>query len=299
MTYFYPNLFIPGAAKSGTTSLHELLDYHPDVCMSNIKEPVYWNSDFNNPKRVTWYSNLFKNKEAKIIGESTTSYMYFPEFIENIKEHFETTPKFIFILRNPIDRCHSHYWWMVGRNQEKKTFKESVDFDMKRVYENYSYVPDYYYHFGLYGKWIGHFYTHFNSDNIKIISLENLIENRVETLNDCFKFLGISTLNNIPSIQANPTDKLKYPKLYHFIKKSVRCRYKYTKFAKYLLPSKHIERLKEKMRSTPLIHERKSFSYPKLTSEERLWLKNIYSKDVNKLKQITGLPFSEWTDFNN
>ena len=41
---FYPNLFIPGAAKSGTTTLHELLDLHPDISMSSVKEPVFWNN---------------------------------------------------------------------------------------------------------------------------------------------------------------------------------------------------------------------------------------------------------------
>ena len=86
MEHFHPNLFIPGAAKSGTTSLHELLDKHPDICMSSNKEPVYWNSfDFNNfdYKKKEWYSNLFSNKEADFIGESTTSYMFYNNFIVN------------------------------------------------------------------------------------------------------------------------------------------------------------------------------------------------------------------------
>ena len=35
---------MPGAAKSGTTTLHELLNNHPDISMSKNKEPVYWNN---------------------------------------------------------------------------------------------------------------------------------------------------------------------------------------------------------------------------------------------------------------
>ena len=34
---FFPNLFIPGAAKSGTTTLHELLNLHPDISMSKVE----------------------------------------------------------------------------------------------------------------------------------------------------------------------------------------------------------------------------------------------------------------------
>lgn len=298
MKYVYPNLFIPGAAKSGTTSLHELLDLHPDICMSSIKEPVFWNSDFKLPKRIKWYNSLFSNKEAAIIGESTTSYMYFPEFITNVKANFNFSPKFIFILRNPIDRCYSNYWYLVGRGQEKKSFRDSVLFDMNRVYENYNYVPDYYYHFGLYAKWLKNFYSNFEAESIKLITLENLIENRLTTLNDCYTFLGLKTLESIPPIEANKTDKLKYPKLYHFAKKSALGKYKYTRIAKYFIPSKQINLLKTKMKNLVFLQKRTAFNYPKISSKERLWLKNIYSEDIKELKKITGKDFSEWEDFN-
>ena len=37
-----PNLFIIGAMKSGTTSLHEYLNEHPDIIMSEVKEPGFF-----------------------------------------------------------------------------------------------------------------------------------------------------------------------------------------------------------------------------------------------------------------
>ena len=58
MEAIQPNLFIPGAAKSGTTSLHQLLDLHPDVTMSSTKEPVYWNS-FNGACLIVFYMEHF------------------------------------------------------------------------------------------------------------------------------------------------------------------------------------------------------------------------------------------------
>ena len=36
-----PNLLIVGAAKSGTTSLHNYLNQHPEVFMCNPKEPHF------------------------------------------------------------------------------------------------------------------------------------------------------------------------------------------------------------------------------------------------------------------
>lgn len=300
MNYVYPNLFIPGAAKSGTTSLHELLNLHPDICMSSVKEPVFWNKEgFKHPDRIDWYANLFSNKNAKVIGESTTSYMYFPEFITNVKANFNFSPKFIFILRNPIDRCYSNYWYLVGRGQEKKSFEDSVKFDMNRTYENYDYVPDYYYHFGRYAKWLKNFYSNFETESIKIITLENLKKNRLSTLNECYSFLGLNTLDAIPSIEANKTGKLKYPKLYHFTRKSASGKYKYTRIAKYFLPSQLINWLKKKMKHSSFLQKNKSFTYPKISKTQRLWLKDIYAEDIKELKKVTGLSFLEWEDFNS
>ena len=103
----YPNLFIPGAAKSGTTSLHELLDLHPNISMSCVKEPHFWTRlEFENftKKDIGNYLSLFdEKKNAKYRGESSTGYMVFPSFIEHLKQHYDSQPKFIFILRNPID----------------------------------------------------------------------------------------------------------------------------------------------------------------------------------------------------
>ena len=82
-----PNLLIVGAAKSGTTSLHNYLSQHPDVFMSKHKEPHFL---INNeiglsriPKginKINDYSNLFLNSENyQYRGESSAMYLQFPE----------------------------------------------------------------------------------------------------------------------------------------------------------------------------------------------------------------------------
>src|SRR5688572_16277890 len=37
-----PNFFVIGAPRSGTTSLYEYLDAHPDIVMSTVKEPDFF-----------------------------------------------------------------------------------------------------------------------------------------------------------------------------------------------------------------------------------------------------------------
>jgi hypothetical protein len=298
---FYPNLFIPGAAKSGTTTLHELLDLHPDISMSKVKEPVFWNNKkFNSYSNEDWskYQNLF-NTESKINGESTTSYMYYKSFISNIKINYKKSPKFIFILRNPIDRYISHFWWMKGLGLEKNDIKETIDRGEQIKVIDYDYYPKHYYEFGLYSKWIQKFIDNFGIENIKVITLESLISSRLETINSCYDFLGLKKLESLPLISSNTTTKIKHSWLYHFIRKSSIGKMRYTKVAKFFLSQESIQWVKDKMKIIIVNWKTEKFKYEPLQTEYRNHLKDGgYNTDVKRLKDIFNYPFKEWKDFN-
>ena len=49
-----PTFLIIGAAKSGTTSLYEYLNQHPEVFMSEIKEPKYFAWHPERPSARLW-----------------------------------------------------------------------------------------------------------------------------------------------------------------------------------------------------------------------------------------------------
>ena len=298
---FLPNLFIPGAAKSGTTTLHELLNLHPEISMSKVKEPVFWNNkNFEKYIEQDWlnYKKLFVEK-SKIYGESTTSYMYYNSFIDNINKNYKKSPKFIFILRNPIDRYNSHFWWMKGLGLEKNKIKNVLNIESQINFEEYDYYPKNYFQFGLYSKWIQRFIDNFGLENIKVITLEKLISNRLDTINSCFDFLGLKKLESIPEKTSNKTTRIKYSFLYHFIRKSSIGKMNYTKFGKIFLSNKSIDRIKNKLKDIITNWKTEEFEYEPLQSEHRHYLKDAgYYSDVEKLKEIFDYSFNEWKDFN-
>ena len=299
--YLKPNFFIPGAAKSGTTTLHELLNLHPDISMSKIKEPVFWNNaKFNDYKEEDWlkYKELF-NPNSKIKGESTTSYMYYDSFIDNINKNYKKPPKFIFILRNPIDRYISHFWWMKGLGLEKNNIRDIINRESHTDFIEYDYYPKHYFQFGLYSKWIQRFIENFGFENIKIITLENLISNRLDTVNACFDFLGLNKLESIPEKSSNKTTRIKYPHIYHFIRKSSIGKMNYTKIGKIFLSKKSIDIIKNKLKKIIINWKTEEFEYEPLQSKYRNYLKDSgYNSDVKKLKDIFDYSFKEWKDFN-
>jgi len=299
--YFKPNFFIPGAAKSGTTTLHDLLNTHPDITMSKIKEPVFWNNEkFNYYEEKDWlkYKKLFK-PHSKINGESTTSYMYYSSFINNVNKNYKKPPKFIFILRNPIDRYVSHFWWMKGLGLEKSNIENVINTESKTGFIKYDYYPKHYFQFGLYSKWIQRFIDNFGIENIKVITFENLISNRLDTVNSCFDFLGLEKLESIPEKSSNKTTKIKYPYMYHIIRKSSIGKMSFTKVGKIFLSRKSIDRIKNKLKKIIINWKTEEFKYDALQQEYRDYLKNYgYGSDVKKLKDIFNYPFNEWKDFD-
>jgi Sulfotransferase family len=136
-----PSLFLIGAMKSGTTTLHELLARHPQLAMCEPKEPCY----FIDPKTLAsvwpemwrkgfWkeeaaYLSLFPAKPgAQVLGESSTDYSKRP-LIDGVVERiaaYSPQPRFVYIMRDPVERTISHYWHMVELRGELRAPLDAI-----------------------------------------------------------------------------------------------------------------------------------------------------------------------------
>lgn len=121
----YPNLFIIGAPKCGTTALTRYLSDHPDIYMSDqagVKEPEYFCTDFKLHRRTiekeSEYLKLFREapSDVRYLGDSSVSYIYSPEAIGSILR-VSPNAKFIAMIRNPID---------IARSLHNENFKSSI-----------------------------------------------------------------------------------------------------------------------------------------------------------------------------
>ncbi|MGH8202862.1 MAG: sulfotransferase family protein [Steroidobacteraceae bacterium] len=114
MTQARPNLFIIGAMKSGTTTLHEYLDTHPQILMSHEKEPGYFVEELGLCKGEEWYYSRWERDggEYRYLGESSTHYTKLPVFLGVPERLYRFNPqaRLIYIMRNPFDRVVSQYW---------------------------------------------------------------------------------------------------------------------------------------------------------------------------------------------
>lgn len=202
-----PNFLIVGAAKCGTSSLHNYLNQHSDIFMPTfnkegmkVKEPRFLIKDIveSRLKKGVWnwdeYQALFDEADDQsALGEATVLYLYFYDHaIKNIKKYLGKEVKIIIMLRNPIDRAYSAYSFASRTMQENKSFKEAIDSAMTR-YKNNKFVSPMilYKELGLYAKMVEAYQKNFS--NVHIILFDDFIRDASEEVKKVFKFLGVST----------------------------------------------------------------------------------------------------------
>jgi len=181
-----PNLFIIGAQKSGTTSLHHYMSKHPELFMSEPKEPGYFKEAPANEEQTQWYYSLFSQAQDnyKYIGEGSTDYAKIPQYEGVADRIFESCPhsKIIYVMRNPFRRLISHYWHTV-RPQEG-------DGQTRNMYEAVKYFEGYM-AFSDYKKQISPYIELFGRENIHFILFEELTTSPKEVLAELFAWLGL------------------------------------------------------------------------------------------------------------
>jgi len=59
-----PSFVCVGAQKCGTSSLHDILSNHPDICLPNEKEAHFFYDDKSYEKGLDWYEKFFFHMQS-------------------------------------------------------------------------------------------------------------------------------------------------------------------------------------------------------------------------------------------
>lgn len=131
----WPNLFLVGAAKAGTTSVYDELSRHPAVYMSPIKEPHFFSRIEPSPKREAFFPHVSDQDEylalfdrvadQRLVGEASTSYLWDLHAAERIKR-IAPESSILIMLRDPVERAYSQYWNDVREGLERRPFPEAL-----------------------------------------------------------------------------------------------------------------------------------------------------------------------------
>jgi hypothetical protein len=187
-----PNLVVIGAAKCGTTSLHEYLDLHPAVSMSQEKELNFFVADKNWSRGLDWYQQQFP--DAPVRGESSPAYTAYP-LLPGVPERMAATipnARLVYLVRDPIDRIVSHYVHRTVNWPNMGSLEDALDDAHVR---EWLVTPSYYW------QQLEQYLRHFPRDRILLLDSDELRASRDEVLYRVFAFLGVDASFRTPEFE--------------------------------------------------------------------------------------------------
>jgi hypothetical protein len=296
-----PNFLIVGAAKSGTSSLHNYLNQHPEVFMPSynkegmkVKEPRFLIKDLVQHRlhNGVWnweeYKSLFNEVKDEIsIGESTVLYLYYYKHaIDNIKKYLGENVKIIIMLRNPTDRAYSAFQHVSRGLKEQNSFEEALEIEKGRMDKESSLTPMVMYkEMGLYHDMVRAYKENFK--NAHIIFYKDFKDDTEGEIKKIFKFLGLSLSTNIDFISRHNVGgkRWKNEKMKHvFMKKNP-----LKSALKKVIPKS----LRKGVRDT-LISASTDKVAP-MKENTRIKLNAFFKDDVKKLSNLLNRDLTHWT----
>jgi len=135
MTIQKPNFFIIGAPKCGTTSLSVWLGEHPNIFMSPVKEPHFFNSDDRQGvSTLHQYEALFYNarEEHVALGEASVWYLSSTEAVPAILR-YQPDAKFIVMVRDPVEMAPAlHGEMLLSGHENERSFSVAWNLQAER-----------------------------------------------------------------------------------------------------------------------------------------------------------------------
>jgi hypothetical protein len=127
-----PTFLIIGAQKAGTNSLHAQLLEHPDIGAPFRKEVAYLTHHYQ--RSVTWYRKHFplQSRNYRHAGEATPYYLLHPTAPERAHALLPDL-RLVAMLRNPVDRTHSHHNHEVTLGYETLSFTDALAAEEERL----------------------------------------------------------------------------------------------------------------------------------------------------------------------
>lgn len=175
-----PDFIIIGAAKAGTTSLYRYLTRHPNIFMSEPKEPTYFARDERFKRGETWYLSLFQDARSdQLCGEASTNYTNWPLYPDTVTRMAKLAPavKLIYLMRHPVDRAYSHYIQLI---QNIRT--DNPDYKFDRTFEEHIATDDSVIQSSNYMLQINQYLTHYSRDQMLFLTFEEFIKDPQSSL---------------------------------------------------------------------------------------------------------------------
>lgn len=276
-----PDFIIGGAPKTGTTSLFRYLDQHPEVFTSTPKEPHYLASE-DGTRTVCGacftreeYEDLFlKARPNQVAGEASTWYLRLAHRVAPKAAQMIPEAKWIFLLRDPVDRAYSDYWFHLfrGNLQLGKRFSE---------YETDHWI----FHASYYLDGLKTFYEYLSREQILVLLTSDFAQETDATLERVYSHIGADSTFSFDTTQRhNVTQYPRSPTLLHTIGRLL------PGVSQWASDKPWLRSVRSQLLFTP--HSQK----PELSTEHRARLIDHFRSEIREVECLIERDLSGWLD---
>jgi hypothetical protein len=301
----HPNFIIGGTAAGGTSFLSSILIQHPQIYLPKEMrpEPHFFYKSWEFEKGIDyylqrWFSDIPTSSVA--VGERSSSYLFGGKAVA--EKIFNAYPrmKFIFTLRNPIERTWANYRYTVLQGLEDLSFEDALKNEETRISQQtgiWSEIqPHNYTGRGFYASQLRQYLNFFKSDAILPIKSELLSTQTDLELSKIYKFLGLRIVNfDYVRAPDHTSVNVLDPKL----QKQLRS-YFGDRFDKVIEATRRNEGF-EKFITSPLdeikiklLKNNMTATKKRMPETAREYLRQLFAEDIKDLEGLVDFQLSDW-----
>jgi hypothetical protein len=204
------------AQKGGTTTLHNYLRWHPQLCAPLQKKPHMFDNE-----AVNWhapdfsaYHRMYYPTPEQILFDATPIHGFWQPSLERIAA-YNPRAKLIFLFRDPFARAWSHWCMEWARGAEHLTFAEAIREGRARMpaeapldgaHRVFSYVER-----GRYGEQVARALRYFPREQMLFLKTETFARDHMAVLGEVTRFLGIRDFPTLLPRRDNARPDANYP----------------------------------------------------------------------------------------
>lgn len=289
------DFIIIGAQKSGTTTLYDWIKQNPAVFLPEMKEMPYFVKEDCFERGETYLEMHYSQAEKQLAwGAAHANNMFFPYVAQRIYD-YSPQMKIIAVLRNPIDRAYSAYWYMKRQTWENApSFEKALQRESEEKNSSFDELSDLtYLSHGHYYNQLLDYYKYFGTNNILILLTEQIKNNPAETLNNVWKFLNLENYNVNFSEKSNEAAMPRIGWLHRLVFTHSSW---YKTLLRFLIPLKLRTALNQRIYPFLERINLRKIKYPPMEETTRLRLTKHFQPHNEKLSGLIGIDLRHWNN---
>jgi hypothetical protein len=288
-----PDFFIVGHAKSGTTALYEMLRRHPQIFMPELKETQFFARELHpraqpshrHPETLEQYLSLFADaKPEQRAGEASPSYIRSLTAAKRIRE-LRSDARIIVILREPASFLRSLHLELLQDHVETEIdLGKAIALSEVRREDDFPIQQPVYAERVRYVEQLRRYHAEFPPEQVLVLIYDDFRRDNEGTVRRVLRFLDVDDTVAIEVMQANPTVRVRSPRMYELVRSLYLGEGRLGAAAKAAIKSLTPRRLRRKAHTT--VRRRLLFGQPRDPDQElMLELRHRFKSEVQALSE--------------